>query len=245
MSEDKSQREEKTSLQQWQLELENKSSEERLLWAEKNFSGEMIMTSSFGIQAAICLHLTARLREKVPIIFIDTGYLFKETYLYANKLADIYRLDIHCYCPKITPSHQEAIYGRLWENGIEGLNLYLELTKLEPMRRALDEWKPSLWISGLRRQQADSRANRPVIEEQGGVFKLYPIVDWSDQEVSDFVTQHNLPRHPLEIEGYISVGDWHSTTKWGTGMRAQDVRYGGLKRECGLHDHAAWCGENA
>lgn len=227
---------------EWQAELEPQSAMDRIRWSLDKFSGQFIATSSFGIQSAVTLHLLSQLDRRMPIIFIDTGYLFQETYLYANRLRTQFELDLHCYCPRITPAHAEALYGRQWEDGLDGLESYLERCKLEPMKRALEAWKPKVWIAGLRRKQSESRMTRPVLEQVGNLFKLYPIIDWSDQQVEAYIEAHDLPRHPLEAEGFVSVGDWHSTTKLGTGMRAQDTRFGGIKRECGLHDNPNWKG---
>lgn len=242
MSNESCNKKENFSLQQLQGVLESLEAQERLLWVAERFSGKIIATSSFGIQSAVCLKLISQLKESIPVVFIDTGYLFKETYIYAQQLKQFFQLDIHYYCPRITPAHQEALFGRLWEKGSEQLDEYLEFCKVEPMRRALAELKPAIWVSGLRREQADTRTSRSVIEKQGEIHKLYPIIDWSDTDVRDFICKHDLPRHPLEAEGYISVGDWHSTTKMGIGMRAQGVRFGGFRRECGLHDYTKWKG---
>lgn len=186
------------------------------------------------------LHLVAQNLPQIPIILIDTGYLFAETYRYTRQLTELLNLNVNCYTPTITPAQQEALYGRLWEQGADELEQYLENNKLEPMRRALETLKPQIWISGLRRNQSDSRSERQVLERQGELLKLYPIIDWSDEQVNAYIDEHHLPRHPLEADGYVSTGDWHSTTKLGSGMRPQDTRFGGLRRECGLHDNGKW-----
>jgi len=200
----------------------------------------MIATSSFGIQSAVTLHLISQVAPQIPIIFIDTGYLFAETYRYARLLTERLQLNLHCYTPIITPAQQEALYGRLWEHSTDGLEQYLENNKLEPMRRALDTLKPHVWISGVRRSQSDTRTMRPILERQAERLKLFPIIDWSDEQVNAYPDQHHLPRHPLEADGYLSTGDWHSTTKLGSNMKPQDTRFEGLQRECGLHDNSKW-----
>lgn len=114
--------------------------------------------------------------------------------------------------------------------------------RMEPMQRAIKELQPAVWISGIRRSHSDTSQNRAALEAQGQVLKLYAIIDWTDEQVETYLTEHNLPRHPLEADGYASVGDWHSTTKLESGMRPQETRFGGLKRECGLHDNSRWKG---
>lgn len=226
-----------TEIQLWQDELESLDAAERIAWACQRFNNNVIATSSFGIQSAVCLHLISEIDTSIPVVFIDTGYLFQETYRYASELKNLLNLDIRHYCPKITPAHMEALYGRLWESGPESLERYLKHCKIEPMKRALADMQPSVWIAGLRRLQSDSRENRPVIEEQNGILKLYPIIDWDDTQISEYLDDNLLPRHPLEEEGFVSVGDWHSTSKLQSGMRPQDTRFGGEKRECGLHEY--------
>lgn len=229
-------------LSNWQDTLAAQTANARIEWALETFPNRVIATSSFGIQSVVALKLVTQVDPGIPIIFIDTGYLFRETYQYANQLTESLNLNLHCYCPRITPAHREAIHGREWEEGENGLNAYLEACKIEPMRRAIAELQPKLWISGLRRTQSDTRQSKCVLEEVDGILKLYPIIDWSDQAVEQFIQKHGLPRHPLESEGFVSVGDWHSTTKLGMGMREQDTRFGGLKRECGLHENIKWKG---
>ena len=136
-------------------------------------------------------------------------------------------------------AQQEALYGKLWEQGLDGLKRYNELNKVEPMNRAITQLGAQAWISGLRRVQSNSRKKRPAIEKQNKIVKLYPIIDWSDKAIYDYLTQHDLPYHPLWDQGYVSVGDWHSTSKLSAGMHAEDTRFGGIKRECGLHESSA------
>ena len=217
---------------------------QRLQWALDHVGNSIIATSSFGIHSAVTLHLVTQTLPKIPIIFIDTGYLFAETYRYAQQLTKRLELNVHCYTPTITPAHQEALYGRRWEQGPDEMDDYLERNKLAPMRQALEAFNPRIWLSGLRRKQSDTRAERPILERQGERLKLFPIIDWSDEQVNTYINEHRLPRHPLEADGYVSTGDWHSTTKLGSGMRPQDTRFGGQRRECGLHDNSKWKAKN-
>ena len=129
----------------------------------------------------------------------------------------------------------EAQYGKLWEQGREGLDQYLELRKVEPMRRALQTLGIDTWFAGLRRSQAASRAALNPLEVRDGRFKVHPIFDWSDRDVYLYLKAHGLPYHPLWDKGYVSIGDWHSTKALHEVDSAEELRFAGLKRECGIH----------
>jgi phosphoadenosine phosphosulfate reductase len=130
----------------------------------------------------------------------------------------------------------EARYGKLWEQGVEGIRRYNQVRKVEPMQRALKELGIRTWIAGLRRSQAESRSEIDFLELRDGRWKLHPIADWSDYDVWRYLQAHDLPYHPLWHEGYVSIGDMHTTRKLEAGMREEDTRFFGLKRECGLHE---------
>ena len=221
-----------TDLNDW---LETLSAARRVAWALKTLPGAHVLSSSFGAQSAVSLHLVSRQREDIPVILIDTGYLFEETYRFADELTERLQLDLRVYRPKIGRAWMEARHGRLWEQGLEGLQRYDRLRKVEPMRRALDDLGARSWFAGLRRSQASTRAGARVLELQHGRWKVHPLIDWSDRDVWHYLGEHGLPYHPLWHEGYVSIGDVHTTTRWQPGMREEDTRYFGLKRECGIH----------
>lgn len=220
----------------WNRELEPLSPQERVGWILAEFPGQTVLSTSFGIQAAVMLHLVTRVDPKVPVVFVDTGYLFPETYRFAEELAARLGLDLRVYNPLMTPARQEAIHGKLWEQGVEGLEKYGRINKVEPMNRALIELGASVWMTGLRRDHAATRGDLSVLKRQNRVLKVHPIIDWSDRDVYQYLQKHDLPYHPLWEEGYISVGDVHSTTRFADGMKPEETRFGGLKRECGLHE---------
>lgn len=217
-------------------DLEKSTAEERIRWAVEAYGDRLVMTTSFGIQAAVMLHLATRIAPKIPVIFIDTGYLFPETYKFAKELTERLDLNLKKYVPAMTAAEQEALYGKQWEQGIEGLKRYNLINKVEPMDRAVRELGATAWLAGLRRTQASTRENLKVVQQQNKITKVHPIIDWDNRTVHRYLTQHGLPYHPLWDQGYVSVGDWHSTTKLIDGMREEDTRFGGLKRECGLHE---------
>lgn len=216
--------------------LETDSAVDRVRWAHEKFGDKLVLTTSFGVQSAVMLHLVTSQVPDIPVVFIDTGYLFPETYRFAEELTERLNINLKTYHPLKSAAHQEAVYGKLWENGLGGLEQYNRMNKVEPMNRAVKELGATAWLSGLRRVQSSSRSGRQIAEKQNKTWKVYPILDWSDRDIYNYLTENGLPYHPLWDEGYVSVGDWHSTSKIGEGMSAEDTRFGGLKRECGLHE---------
>jgi len=217
-------------------ELEEMTAQQRVAWALENLDGQAAVSSSFGVQAAVMLHLVTQAKADIPVILTDTGYLFTETYQFIDQLTEQLQLNLKVYRAQQSPLWQEALYGKLWEQGREGLEKYNKLNKVEPMRRALDELDVTTWFSGLRREQSQSRSNLPILSIQNGVFKFLPVIDWSNKDVHYYLEEHGLPYHPLREEGYLSVGDTHTTKKWEPGMKEEETRFFGLKRECGLHE---------
>lgn len=212
------------------------SAQERVAWALENLQGEFALSSSFGIQAALMLHLVTQAKSDIPVILTDTGYLFPETYQFVDELTDRLSLNLKIYRAAQSCAWQEAKYGKLWEQGVDGIAQYNQLNKVEPMRRALTELNVSTWFSGLRREQASSRQALPILAIQQGVFKFLPVIDWSNKDVHYYLKDHDLPYHPLWEQGYVSVGDVHTTRRLEAGMTEEETRFFGLKRECGLHE---------
>lgn len=220
-------------LNEW---LERVSATDRIEWASAHFGKHLVLSSSFGAQSAVCLHMATVVNPDIPVILIDTGYLFPETYRFVDELADRLNLNLHIYKALKGPAWQEAVYGRLWEQGLEGLNRYNYINKVEPMARALDGLNAEGWISGLRRQQAKSRAELSVLLARNGRIKIHPIIDWSDYDVYRYLKRFDLPYHPLWEQGYVSIGDMHTTRRLLDGMTEEETRFFGLKRECGIHE---------
>ena len=217
-------------------DLESSTAEERVQWARDRFGEGLVMTTSFGIHSAAMLHLATRIVPEIPVILIDTGYLFPETYRFAGELSARLKLNLQIFNPTMTAARQEALFGRQWEQGVDGLKRYNFLNKVEPMERAVRDLRARAWLAGLRRSQSSTREHLPVVQMQNKIAKIHPIVDWDNRQVHRYLTAHGLPYHPLWESGYASVGDWHSTSKLLAGMREEDTRFGGLRRECGLHE---------
>ncbi len=216
--------------------LEAMDAQARVAWALENLPANHIVSSSFGAQSAVMLHMLTQAQPNIPVVLTDMGYLFPETYGFIDELTEKLDLNLHVYRAKLSAAWQEARFGRLWEKGIEGIEKYNQMNKVEPMQRALGELKAGTWFAGLRRSQSDTRGKLPVLQKVGNQFKLYPIIDWSNKDLHYYLKEHNLPYHPLWEQGYVSIGDWHTTQSLQEGMNEQDTRFFGLKRECGLHE---------
>jgi phosphoadenosine phosphosulfate reductase len=212
------------------------SAEQRIEWTLNHLPGNHILTSSFGIQGALMLHLVSEVSPDIPVVLVDTGYLFPETYRFVDELSERLDLNLRIYRAPLSPTWQESRYGRLWEQGLPGIERYNRLNKVEPLKRALHELDAGSWFAGLRRDQADSRAALPVVRIQDGRYKIHPVIDWSNRDVHRYLRQHDLPYHPLWDQGYVSVGDVHTSRPLEPGMRGEETRFFGLKRECGIHD---------
>ena len=207
----------------------------RVEWALATLPGEHALSSSFGAQSAALLHLVTRERRDIPVVLVDTGYLFAETYRFADEMTARLGLNLKVYRPAIGVAWMEARLGRLWEQGLDGIDHYNRLCKVEPMQRALQELHARTWIAGLRRSQSTTRHGIDFLELRNGRWKLHPIADWTDRDIYRYLKANDLPFHPLWERGYISIGDTHTTRPLQDGMRAEDTRFFGLKRECGLH----------
>lgn len=208
---------------------------ERIAWSLNHTPGPHMLTSSFGAQAAVMLHLVTEQRADIPVVVVDTGYLFPQTYMYIDLLVSRLNLNLIVVRPLLSPAWQEARYGKRWETGPEGIKEYNQMNKVEPLQRTMQELGVGTWFTGLRREQSKSRKETPFIDVVDGRVKLQPIADWSLEMVSHYLTKHSLPVHPLLEQGYASMGDWHSTTRLEPGMTEEETRFGGLIRECGLH----------
>ncbi|QJR81617.1 phosphoadenylyl-sulfate reductase [Alteromonas pelagimontana] len=217
-------------------QLEKLDAQARVAWAMENLPGNHIVSSSFGAQSAVMLHLLTQVKADIPVVLTDTGYLFPETYRFVDELTEKLNLNLHVYQAPMTAAWQEARFGRLWEQGLDGLEKYNRMNKVEPMQRALNELETGTWFAGLRRSQSDSREKLPVLQKVKKQFKFYPIIDMSNKDLHYYLKDNGLPYHPLWEEGYVSIGDWHTTQSLQEGMNEQDTRFFGLKRECGLHE---------
>ncbi len=215
--------------------LEGAEPDEIIRWAQRAFGKGLVLSSSFGAESALMLHLVTRDVPDVPVIFLDTGYLFPETYAFAEELREKLRLNLKVYGPRMSAARQEALYGRLWDGDEAAQAKYQQINKIEPMDRALRELGATAWLAGLRRDQTEFRTGLRTVELVDGVYKVHPILGWSREDIARYMSAHALPYHPLYAYGYRSVGDVHSTTPTTVTQDPRDGRNLGEKRECGIH----------
>ena len=220
---------------QWNEQLEKLKAQERVEWAMENLPGHFVLSSSFGIQSAVMLHMMTQVDPNIPVLVTDTGHLFPETYQFIDEMTERFNLNLKVYSAKESAAWQIARYGEQWAQDEAALKRYNQVNKVEPLERGLNELHANTWFSGVRRQQSEFRQGLSVLSTLRGRFKVHPIIDWSNKDVYQYLTKHDLPYHPLWEQGYVSVGDTHSTQPLSAGMDEKDTRFSGMQRECGLH----------
>jgi phosphoadenosine phosphosulfate reductase len=216
------------------------SAQERLRWAQETFGPGFALTTSFGIQAAVLLHMVSELGQQtgrpVPVIWVDTGYLPPETYQYADQLVQRLQLNLVVAQATMSPARMEALHGRLWETEQVGdLELYHRIRKVEPLDRALTDAGVTCWASGVRGTQTDHRRAMEPLDPVRQRWSLRPLLSWTKRDVYYYMEEQQLPQHPLFAQGYSTVGDWHSSAPDAGELSGRATRFGGLKQECGIH----------
>ncbi len=224
-----------TLLAQWNLKLENTTAQERVAWAFEHLPSNFALTSSFGIQSAVMLHMMTQIQPDIPVVVTDTGYLFDETYQFIDQLKERLNLNLQVFRSDLSPAWQRARYGEQWLLGEKELKQYNQENKVRPLEKGLQQLQVNTWFSGVRRSQTAHRQSLPVLQVIRGRFKVHPIIDWSNKQIHEYLTEHDLPYHPLWEQGYVSVGDTHSSKPLSASMSEEETRFNGMQRECGLH----------
>jgi phosphoadenosine phosphosulfate reductase len=201
-------------------------------FAVETFARKIALTSSFGAESAVLLHLVSRVAPHMPVLFLDTGKLFPETIAYRDAL--IRRLGltaVRIVSPNPSKIQEVDPTGYLWTVDPDQC---CEIRKVEPLAQVLTEF--SAWITGRKRFQGSSRTDLPVFERDGSHVKINPLAAWSELDIENYLVEHDLPRHPLVARGYRSIGCTHCTspTAPGENARAGRWRHKG-KTECGIH----------
>ena len=226
-------------LAQARQQLEPLAAAERMRWAWDSFGEGLALTTSFGIQSAVLLHMASRLADDgavIPVLWVDTGYLPPETYHYVEQLMALLRIDLRVLQAEMSPARMEAVHGRLWETGsVDDLTLYNRIRKVDPLDRALRELGVRCWASGVRGGQTDHRRGMHPIDPVRGAWSLRPLLSWTSRDVFYYMEEHGLPQHPLFAKGYSTVGDWHTSAPDDGSASGRATRFGGLKQECGIH----------
>ncbi|KGG35447.1 MULTISPECIES: phosphoadenylyl-sulfate reductase [Prochlorococcus] len=228
----------KIPLKEARKHLEPLSPQKRLTWAYEQFGPHLAITTSFGIQSSVLLHMLYQLNSgnTIKVIWVDTGYLPKETYQYAAALTDRLKLDVTVAQSIITPARMEALYGELWNtNSLKDMGKYHRIRKVEPLEKALEDLDIYCWASGVRSSQTDNRSSMSILDRIRNRLSLRPILEWSQKDIFYYMQTNDLPQHPLFEKGYSTIGDWHSSSPDTTDAAGRKTRFGGLQQECGIH----------
>lgn len=194
--------------------------------------GRMAVVSSFGAESVVMLHYVVGLLPDVPVLFLDTGKHFAETLEYRDRLAELFNINLRVVRPDEKIVADEDPSGTLHSYDPDGC---CTIRKTFPLQDALADYDS--WISGRKRYQSSSRATLPLLERDGEKIKINPLALWGRDEIIDYFTRHDLPPHPLEKEGYKSIGCSVCTRPVAPGEDARAGRWSDTpgKSECGIH----------
>ncbi len=197
-----------------------------------DLAGKTTVVSSFGAESAVLLHLVASVDPNTPILFLNTGKLFGETLRYRDRLQDELGLgDIRSLAPGLEDKLRLDPEGSLWSRDTDAC---CSFRKVIPLKRALEGFDAQ--ITGRKRFQTNARHEMQAVEFFEGRFRFNPLADWSLVQLEDYMTKHNLPRHPLVDDGYPSIGCMPCTRRVQSGEGYRAGRWAGLdKDECGIH----------
>jgi phosphoadenosine phosphosulfate reductase len=213
-------------------DLESASALEILGWADETFGSSWAVASSMA--DAVVPSLAAKVRPGVDILFLDTGYHFAETIGTRDAVAATLPVNVRSLTPRQTVAQQDASFGvRLHERNPDQC---CALRKVMPLRAALKEY--SAWVSGLRRDEAATRAEVRVVEwdESRSMVKINPIATWTQDDVDRYIADNGILVNPLLLDGYGSIGCWPCTRRLKPGEDARAGRWAGTNKiECGLH----------
>ncbi len=211
-------------LEQISARLEVGPAGDAVRWAVETFGDGLVLAASF--QDCVLIDIATKVVPDVDVAFLDTQYHFSETLEFVETVRDRYDLNLRVLQPTAQPDE-------LWKTDTDAC---CAVRKVETLRRALDG--KLAWMSGLRRCEAPSRADAPVVswDVARGLVKVNPIVTWSDDDVAAYSAAHDLPEHPLSSAGYTSIGCWPCTKPVTNGGDARAGRWADSdKLECGLH----------
>lgn len=194
--------------------------------------GRIALVSSFGADAAVLLHLVSEVKTNTPVIFVDTQMLFQETLDYQLALANKFGLtDVRRITPDAIQVRRNDVFGRLHLKDVDSC---CDLRKVKPLEGALRGFDG--WITGRKRHQTASRAGMELFESTGNRLKINPLAFWENTDLQAYFTTHKLPRHPLAVRGYVSIGCAPCTTPTRAGEDPRAGRWrGSAKTECGIH----------
>jgi len=216
------------------------SPEKIVQWAAAQFGQDLVMSSSFGADSAVLLHMATQVKPDIRVIMIDTGYLFPETFAFMETLRRRLNLNVWIYRTRHDPIAYLAQVGEgdpQWRKEIESC---CAANKNEPFDRAMRDLAPSAWLRGIRRAQATTRAQKPFVEwsRRNNCYAVSPLLNWTGREVHQYLQAHDLPYHPLRDKGYLSIGcnPQSCTRPIQPGEDERSGRWSGTgKVECGIN----------
>ncbi len=218
--------------------FETATPQEILRWAIATIPTGLVQTSAFSIPVTVhMLYEELAPNPPIPILFLDTLHHFPETLATVERAKARYGLDLRVYRAQGVNSREDfaARYGEeLWHRDV---NQFHYLTKVEPLKRALQEIQVKAWITGRRRDQSSSRRQMPILEwDADHRLKVNPLANWTRKDVWNYVVKHNVIYNPLHDHGYASIGDEPLTTPIRPGEDERAGRWrGSSKTECGIH----------
>lgn len=214
--------------------LDGQHPEEIVAWAIQTYHPAISLASSFGLEDVALIHMAAQVRSDANVFYLDTGFLFPETYDTIDRITSRYSIALEQVLPKLTVAEQARVQGEaLWARDPD---LCCHLRKVEPLERTLAKLKA--WITGIRRDQTPSRAHTRVVEwdDRHGLVKVNPLAAWTAADVRAYVSEHDIPYNPMHDKGYPSIGCSPCTRKVLPGEDPRAGRWAGFtKTECGLH----------
>ncbi len=198
----------------------------------REFPGRLALVSSFGAESAVLLHMVARIDQTTPVVFLDTAKLFGETLGYRDRLIGRLGLtDVRTVGPDPDRVRAADSADELWRRDPDRCCL---IRKVEPLRRALSGF--DAWITGRKTYQGGLRKRLVVFEAVEGRIKVNPLAAWRKSDLEDYFVAHDLPRHPLEADGFLSIGCLPCTDRVTANAEPRDGRWrGSRKTECGIH----------
>ncbi len=199
----------------------------------ETFCGRIALTSSFGAEAAVLLHHVAQINRATPVLFLDTGKLFGETLRYRDALTKRLGLtDVRSIKPDPARVDSLDTDGVLWYGNPE---MCCYIRKVEPLQRALEGFES--WITGRKRYHGGERGALPRVEAtDDGRYRINPLVSWTREDIEAYREKHALPPHPLEEQGFLSIGCMPCTDRVAPGEDLRAGRWRGhAKTECGIH----------
>ncbi len=203
-----------------------------IAWTDRNFGNGYIVASN--MQDGVLVHLAAQTRPGVDVLFLDTGYHFAETMGTRDAVEAVYGVNVVNVRPEASVAEQDALLGK--DLFARDAAECCRLRKVVPLKRSLSGY--NAWITGIRRVEAPTRANAPLIsfDEGFGLVKINPIAPWSDDEMQAYIEANGILVNPLVEEGYPSIGCAPCTRKPEPGSDPRSGRWAGIaKTECGLH----------